>query len=73
MADQEEVAVQVLPAQGWYRGYIVLSAGARLVDYLNTKPDMISLSGVTDPAGVHRAILVLNTEHVLAIQLQAEG
>ncbi len=70
MAQQEEVAVQVLTAQGWYRGYLVLSAGARLVDYLNSKPDMISLSGVTDPAGIHRATVVLNTEHVLAVRLQ---
>ncbi len=72
MVPQEELAIEVLTVQGWYRGYIILPAGGRLLDYLNTKPDMIGLTGVTDLAGAHRASVVINTEQVLAIRLQGE-
>jgi hypothetical protein len=72
MVPQHELAIEVLTVQGWYRGYIILPAGGRLLDYLNTKPDMIGLTGLTDPAGAHHASVVINTEHVLAIRLQGE-
>ena len=72
MVLQEELALEVLTVQGWYRGYIILPAGGRLLDYLNTKPDMIGLTGVTDPADAHHASVAINTEHVLAIRLHAE-
>ena len=62
----------MLTVQGWYRGYIILPAGGRLLDYLNTKPDMIGLTGVTNPAGAYRASVAINTEHALAIRLQGE-
>ncbi len=70
MAQQEEVAIQVLTVRGWYRGFLLLPAGGRVVDYLRGKTGMIGLTGVTDPAGDHHASVCINTEHVLAVRLQ---
>ncbi len=72
MAQQEEVGVHVLTGRGWYRGYLLLPAGGRLVDYLRGRAGMIGLTGVTDPAGTHHASVLINTEQVLAIRPQAE-
>ena len=41
MLQQERLVVEVLTVQGWYRGKITLPAGGRILDYLNTKPEMI--------------------------------
>ena len=71
MVQREEVAVEVLTPQGWYRGYITLPAGGRLLDYLNTKPLMIALTGAVGPSGARLPFLALNTEQVLAIRPQA--
>lgn len=64
------MAVEVLTIQGWYRGYITLPAGGRLLDYLNTKPDMIALTGVVDPSGGRHPFLAVNTWQILAIRPQ---
>lgn len=71
MVQREEIAVEVLTPQGWYRGYITLPAGGRLLDYLNTKPPMIALTGAVAPSGARLPFLAVNTEQVLAIRPQA--
>jgi hypothetical protein len=73
MAQREEMAVEVLTVQGWYRGNVVLPAGGRLVDYLNTKPDMIALTSVVDPSGGRRDFVAINTVQVLAVRPQPPG
>ncbi|HSB70506.1 MAG TPA: hypothetical protein VLT62_14370 [Candidatus Methylomirabilis sp.] len=65
---REEMEVEVLTIQGWYRGHITLPAGGRLLDFLNTKPEMIALTGVRDPSGAHHSFVAVNTEQVLAIR-----
>lgn len=70
MVRREEMPVEVLTVHGWYRGYITLPVGGRLLDYLNTKPEMIALTGVVDPSGVHRAFVAVNTAQILAIRPQ---
>ncbi|HSB82002.1 MAG TPA: hypothetical protein VLM91_24745 [Candidatus Methylomirabilis sp.] len=65
---REEMVVDVLTVRGWYRGFITLPAGGRLLDFLNTKPEMIALTGVKDPWGVHHSFVALNTSQVLAIR-----
>jgi hypothetical protein len=70
---QQEKPVELLTTEGWYRGYILLSAGGRLLDYLNTQPSHISLTSVWDPAGRHHPSMTLNTEQVLAIRDAREG
>ena len=72
MAQREDMAVEILTAQGWYRGYLTLPAGGRLLDYLNTKPTMIALTGAEDPSGHRRPFLALNTEQILTIRPQME-
>lgn len=72
MVRREEMAVDVLTAQGWYRGYITLPAGGRLLDYLNSKPQMIALTGVVDPAGGRHSFMAVNTEQILAIRPSLE-
>ncbi len=70
MVQREEMAIEVLTARGWYRGYITLAAGGRLLDYLNSKPQMIALTGAVDPSGHRRPFLAINTEQILAIRPQ---
>lgn len=65
---REEIVVDVLTVRGWYRGFITLPAGGRLLDFLNTKPDMIALTGVRDPSGAHHSFVAVNTAQVLAIR-----
>ncbi len=65
---REEAAVELLTVLGWYRGYITLPAGGRLLDYLNSKPAHIALTSVQDPAGQHHRFLALNTDQVVAIR-----
>ena len=68
MVDREDIAVEVLTPQGWYRGWITLPSGGRLIDYLNCKPPIIALTHVMDPSGVRRPFVAVNLEHVLAIR-----
>jgi len=68
MLPQEERAIELLTAHGWYRGYVILPAGGRLLDYLNTKPSHIPLLSVRDPSGRHHRLLAVNTAQVLAIR-----
>lgn len=72
MVQRDEMGIEVLTAQGWFRGYITVPAGGRLIDYLNTKPPMVALTHVVDPSGARRAFLAINTEMVLAIRPQPE-
>jgi hypothetical protein len=72
MAQREEMGVELLTPQGWYRGYITVPAGGRLLDFLNTKPLMIALTHAVEPSGSRRAFLAINTEQVIAIRLQRE-
>jgi hypothetical protein len=72
MVRREELGVEVLTSQGWYRGYVTLPAGALLIDYLNSKPAMIALTHAVEPSGTRRAFLALNTEQVLAIRERPE-
>jgi hypothetical protein len=65
---REDMAVEVLTAQGWYRGYITVPAGGRLLDFLNTKPPIIALTHAMGPSGVRRPFMALNTEQVMAIR-----
>jgi hypothetical protein len=65
---REEMIVEILTIRGWYRGFITLPAGGRLLDFLNTKPPMIALTGVRDPSGSHHSFLTVNTAQVLAIR-----
>jgi len=71
--EREKIAVEVLTVLGWYRGTITLPSGGRLLDYLNTKPDMIALTNAVLPAGNGLPFVALNTEQVLAIRPQAEA
>jgi hypothetical protein len=71
--EREKIAVEILTALGWYRGTITLPSGGRLLDYLNTKPDMIALTNAVLPAGDGLPFIALNTEQVLAIRPQAEA
>ena len=68
MVAREDMAVEVLTPTGWYRGYITLPTGGRLIDYLNTKPPIIALTHAMDPAGVRRPFVAVNLEQVLAIR-----
>lgn len=72
MVQREEMGVEVLTPCGWYRGYVTLPAGGRLIDFLNTKPAMIALTHAVEPSGARRAFLALNTEQVVAIRPQPE-
>jgi hypothetical protein len=65
---REEMVVEILTVRGWYRGFITLPTGGRLLDFLNTKPEMIALTGVKDPAGAHHSFVAVNTAQVLAIR-----
>jgi hypothetical protein len=72
MAQREEMGVELLTPQGWYRGYITLPAGGRLLDFLNTKPPMIALTHAVEPSGARLAFVAVNTEQVIAIRPQPE-
>jgi len=72
MVRRDEVGVEILTPQGWYRGYITLPTGGRLMDFLNTKPAMIALTHAVDPSGARRTFLAVNTEQVLAIRPQLD-
>lgn len=72
MVRREETWVEVLTPHGWYRGYITLPAGGRLLDFLNTKPQMIALTHVVEPAGTRQPFLAINTEQVLAIRQESD-
>lgn len=73
MVQRERLVVEVLTVQGWYRGHITLPAGGRILDYLNTKPEMIALTEVVDPAGAQRNFVMVNTAQVLAIRPRPQG
>lgn len=72
MVRREELGVEILTPQGWYRGYVTLPTGGLLMDFLNSKPVMIALTHAIEPSGARRAFLALNTEQVLAIREQPE-
>jgi hypothetical protein len=72
MVQREEMGVELLTPQGWYRGYITMPAGGRLLDFLNTKPLMIALTHAVEPSGSRRAFVAINTEQVIAIRQQPE-
>ncbi len=72
MVQREDVSVELLTTQGWYRGYVTLPTGGRLHDYLNAKPTMIALTHVVDPSGARYPFLAVNSEQVLAIRAQSE-
>lgn len=72
MVRRDEVGVEILTPKGWYRGYITLPTGGRLMDFLNTKPAMIALTHAVDPSGARRTFLAVNTEQVLAIRPQPD-
>jgi hypothetical protein len=72
MVQREELGVEILTPQGWYRGYVTLPAGGRLIDFLYTKPAMIALTHAVEPSGVQRTFLAVNTEQVLAIRQRQE-
>jgi hypothetical protein len=70
MVERQQLAVEILTAHGWYKGAITIPAGGRLLDYLNTKPEMIALTNAVDPLGAPRGFMAINTGQVLAIRLQ---
>ncbi len=70
MVARDEMGVEVLTPRGWYRGYITMPAGGRLLDYLNAKPEMIALTHVVDPGGRRQPFIAINAEQVLAIRPQ---
>jgi hypothetical protein len=71
VVSRDELGVEVLTAKGWYRGYITMPAGGRLLDYLNARPALIAMSHVVDPTGRHQGFVAINTEQVLAIRPEA--
>lgn len=71
MVAREEVEVEMLTPKGWYRGYITMPAGGRLLDYLNAKPEVIAMGHVVDPSGGRHSFVAINTEQVLAVRPQA--
>jgi hypothetical protein len=73
MVERDEMAVEVLTVHGWYQGTITVPAGGRLLDFLNTKAEMIALTKVLDPAGVPRNFMAINTAQVLAIRPQPKA
>ena len=72
MVRGEELAVDLLTTQGWYRGSITLPAGGRLLDYLNSRPLMIALTEAVGPAGVRHSCMAVNLEQILAIRPSLE-
>jgi hypothetical protein len=70
MVEREEMAVEVLTVLGWYQGHITVPMGGRLLDYLNTKPEMIALTRAVAPGGVAIPFIAINTEQVMAIRPQ---
>ncbi len=68
MIGREEMTVEVLTALGWYRGRITVPGHGRLLDFLNSKPHVIALTGVVTPGGAARPFAALNTEQVFAIR-----
>ncbi len=68
MVQREETSVELLTAHGWYRGFITLPAGGRLLDYLNKKASHIALTSAWDPAGTQHKFLAVNTDQVVAIR-----
>jgi hypothetical protein len=68
MVNREDIAVEVLTPQGWFRGWITLPSGGRLIDFLNTKPPIIALTHAMDPSGARRTFVAVNLEQVLAIR-----
>ncbi|HTU01516.1 MAG TPA: hypothetical protein VMG58_06855 [Candidatus Sulfotelmatobacter sp.] len=68
MVRREEAQVEILTVQGWYTGSITMPAGGRLLDYLNTKPTLIALTSVRDPAGQRHSFMAINTDQVVAIR-----
>jgi hypothetical protein len=72
MVLRDEMAVEILTVLGWYKGYITLPAGGRLLDYLNTKPIMIALTQAVKPDGSAEPFVALNMKQVLAMRLQPE-
>ncbi len=72
MAEREEMGVEVLTSEGWYRGYITLPVGGRLIDFLNSRPPMIGLTHAVEPLGTRTTFVAVNTEQVIAIRPQLE-
>jgi hypothetical protein len=68
MAERQELAVEVLTIVGWYRGHITLPVGGRLLDFLNTKPEMIALARAVLPDGTFQAFVAINTNQVMAVR-----
>jgi len=68
MAERQELAVEVLTILGWYRGHITLPVGGRLIDFLNTKPEMIALARAILPDGTPQAFVAINTDQVMAVR-----
>jgi len=68
MAERQELAVEVLTILGWYRGHITLPVGGRLIDFLNTKPEMIALARAILPDGTSQAFVAINTDQVMAVR-----
>ena len=68
MVRRQEAEVEILTVQGRYTGFITIPVGGRLLDYLNTKPALIALTSVRDPAGRHHAFMAVNTDQVVAIR-----
>jgi hypothetical protein len=66
--ERDRIPVEVLTALGWYRGTITVPSGGRLLDHLNTKPDMIALTDAVLPGGTALPFVALNTEQILAIR-----
>jgi hypothetical protein len=68
MAARQELAVEVLTILGWYRGHITLPVGGRLIDFLNTKPEMIALARAVLPDGTPQAFVAINTDQIMAVR-----
>jgi hypothetical protein len=68
MAERQALAVEILTIVGWYRGHITLPVGGRLIDFLNTKPEMIALTRAVLPDGTVQAFVAINTDQVMAVR-----
>jgi hypothetical protein len=68
MAGRRELAVEVVAMRGWNRGYITMPVDGRLVEYLDTKPDMIALARAVLAKGVSQPFVRINTEQVTGVR-----
>lgn len=69
MPERETIRVEVVTVAGTYVGEVTLPSAARLLDVLNTTPDMIALTRACrkGDAGPPIPFLALNKDQILTV------